>query len=126
MVQKKWKIFRVSIIERGVKPMISKGDICFVRHYNANPRKNGRPAVILSGEEANRDSDSVIVAFLSNNPKAVLEPSGVPIKSMGDHSFAITNKLSAISKNRLSKCIGRASPEELVRLESSLCKVLEL
>lgn len=106
--------------------MIRKGDIYYVRHYNSNPRKSGRPAVVLSGDRMNRDSDAVIVAFMSMDPNAILDPFGVCIKSMGKRSYAITNKLSTITKDRLVNCAGRVTHEELTRLESSLCRALEL
>lgn len=106
--------------------MIRKGDIFYIRPYNANPRKSGRPAVVLSGGQMNRDSDAVIVAFMSSSPNAILDPSGVCIKSMGRRSYAITNKLSTITKDRLTNYVGRTTSEELTRLESALCRVLEL
>lgn len=106
--------------------MIQKGDIFYIRHYNSSPKRSGRPAVVLSGETTNKENDSVIVAFLSNRPNAILESSSVPIKSMGNHSLAVTSKLSTISKDRLSRRAGHVTLEELARLESALCRVLEL
>lgn len=106
--------------------MIRKGDIYYIRHYNSNPRKSGRPAVVLSGDKMNQDSDAVIVAFMSSRPDAILDPFSICIKSMGRRSYAITNKLSAVTKDRLTRCVGHVTPKELTHLDAALCQVLEL
>lgn len=107
--------------------MIRKGDIYFIRPYYANPRKSGRPAVVISGNEVNKESDSVIVVFMSATANAMLDPHGVCIKSLGNRSYAIASKPSTITKDRLShQRAGHTTPEELNRLESALCRVLEL
>lgn len=106
--------------------MIRKGDIYFVRHYNANPSKSGRPAVVLSGDTVNRDSDSVILAYLTARPRAEDKAFTVPIKFQRKKSCAVLNKLSSVSTDRLVHCAGHVSEKERIALECAVCKVLEL
>lgn len=106
--------------------MIRKGDFYYVYNYRDTKRKSGRPAVVLSGEDLNRESDAVIVAYLSTKPSDLYSADSVPVLFSNRWSYAITHKPAAITKNRLSRCMGRASASEISGLESSLCRVLEL
>ena len=105
--------------------MIEKGDIFFVNHYGQTNKK-GRPAVVISGAEANRRRHSIILAYLSKNPSDSANDFLVPIGLYGKRSYAILNKPSTVTKDRLDTYVGRATDEEIAALESGLCKILEL
>lgn len=106
--------------------MIRKGDLFYVYRYKDSLRKTGRPAVVVSGDERNRESDAVIVVFLSARPGNTISVDYVPILFCGKLAYAITGKPSTITKDRLSRCVGRVAPAEITSLESALCRVLEL
>lgn len=105
--------------------MIHKGDVYFTRKYNDPTAVRARPVVVISGNVHNRDSDSVIVAYVHAGRIPAGAPS-VPIGCLRQNSCVLLDRVATLTKDRLTRKAGTVTKEELIGIESALCRVLEL
>lgn len=105
--------------------MIQKGDVYFTRKYNDPTAAKARPVVVISGNVHNRDSDSVVVAYVHAGRVSPGAPS-VPIGCLRENSRVVLDRIATITTDRLTRKAGCCTREELLGIESALCRVLEL
>lgn len=105
--------------------MIHKGDVYFTRKFNDPTAAKARPVVVISGNVHNRDSDSVVVAYVHAGRVSPGSPA-VPIGCLRENSRVVLNRISTLTKDRLTRKAGQCTREELLGIESALCRVLEL
>ena len=83
-----------------------------------------RPALILQNDVANQYSPIVIVAGISSKFSQPLYPTEVLIKApeggLKYDSVALLNQIRSIDKQRLSKYLGKISPETLEKVDGAI------
>jgi mRNA interferase MazF len=78
-----------------------------------------RPAVIVSNDTANRHANRVQVIPLSSQT-GKLYPCEAKVTLDGVESKAMADQLTTVSKERLTRCIGTLTPQELRGVELAL------
>lgn len=84
-----------------------------------------RPCVILSGNIYNRLRRTVVVVPLSTSPQASA-PLLVPVRCEGRDVVAVTDQIRAVAKQRLDRCLGMLSVEDLRAVEEGVREILEV
>ncbi len=79
----------------------------------------GRPAIIVSNDDGNRAGATVEVVWLTTQDKGRL-PTHVQIGSSPKRSMALAEQITTISIERLGRCLGRVSEEEMRCLETAM------
>lgn len=104
---------------------IRRGDIYFVVGGATIGSEQGadRPAIVVSNDTGNRYAPIVEVVYLTTRKKCEL-PTHVFIGSAERPSAALCEQIVTVSKSRLVRHIGRATPEEMQRIEKALTRSL--
>lgn len=84
-----------------------------------------RPCLILTSDIINERRRTVVVVPLSTSPQAS-PPLLVPIRCSDRNVIAVIDQVRAVSKQRLDRCIGQISPDDLEAVEQALRDILEL
>ncbi len=95
-----------------------KGQICYIRRYNASPKANGRMAVIVSGDEFNAGAN-VVVCYLSRMA------SSFPYVRTGPSfgSYVVPHPVT-VSQDRISAVKGNIDQEGRKSLDDALKRVM--
>lgn len=106
---------------------IKRGDIWYVdkSYYTGSEQAPGRPAVIVSNDKNNANSDTVEVVYLTTAPKKDL-PTHVVIRSSPKESVAICEKVTTVSTERIGNYKGRVSDSEMMNIEIALMVSLDI
>lgn len=105
--------------------MIQKGDVYFTRKFNDPTAAKARPVVVISGNVHNRDSDSVVVAYVHAG-RIFPDAPAVPIGCLRKNSCVILDRIATLTKDRFMEKAGTVTKDELLSMEAALCRVLEL
>lgn len=101
---------------------ILRGDIFYVRKYGENPvgaeQWPGRPAVIVSNDINNRESDCVEVVYLTGNMKPPL-PTHVKVIAKIP-STALCEQVTTVSKQRLGEYVKSCTKKEMDEIDKAL------
>ena len=102
---------------------VYRGDIFYVENrVNLNPvgseMWSGRPAVIVSDDAHNIDSDTVTVVYLTTKEKQQ-SPVHVPVHTTC-HSTALCEQITCVDASRLGKYICHATDEEMAAIDRAL------
>lgn len=95
---------------------------------HGEPGKN-RPAIVVSVDEINSGTDEellVVVPLSSSRAPSALRPTVSPDEGIDSESAAICRAVRAVTRTRLLRRLGAASPETLGRVERSLGLILGL
>lgn len=108
---------------------VYRGDIFYVENrVNLNPvgseMWSGRPAVIVSDDAHNIDSDTVTVVYLTTKEKQQ-SPVHVPVHTTC-HSTALCEQITCVDASRLGKYICHATDEEMAAIDRALVDLLGL
>lgn len=107
---------------------IERGDIFYV-HKNAptygSEQMAGRPAIIVSNDKNNQNSETVEVVYLTTQPKTPL-PTHVTIRSTSRVSTALCEQITTVSIERLGDYVGQVSASEMTNLEIAMLASLDL
>ena len=99
-----------------------RGDIFYInndRHQVGREMKKDRPAIIVSNDANNRNSDTVTVVFLTTSPKKEL-PTHVTIRSASKVSEALCEQPTAVDIQRLQSYCGRCTDKEMQEIDIAL------
>ncbi len=92
--------------------------------------KKTRPALVLQNDIANRFSPITIVAGITSQFDATLYPTEIPIRKpeggLETDSVALLNQIRSVDRQRLVRCLGRVSPDTMLRVDRALMLSLGL
>jgi len=106
---------------------MNRGDVWWV---NFEPSIGGeirkkRPAIIVSNNAANKFLNRVQVIPITSNTDRLF-PSEAYVTVAGKKGKAMADQLATVSKQRLSKCIGSVSEDEMNMVAEAIKTQLDL
>jgi mRNA interferase MazF len=106
---------------------MNRGDVWWV---NVEPSIGGeirkkRPAIIVSNNAANKFLNRVQVIPITSNTDRIF-PSEAYVTVAGKKGKAMADQLATVSKQRLSKCIGSVSDDEMNMVVEAIKTQLDL
>lgn len=106
---------------------IKRGDIWYVSRdtYAGSEQASGRPAVIVSNQKNDENSETVEVVYLTTQPKKDL-PTHVAIYSAERKSIVLCEQITTVSVERLMGYKGHLTAAEMTNVEIALLISLEL
>lgn len=106
---------------------IKRGDIWYVskRTYTGSEQASGRPAVIVSNQKNNENSETVEVVYLTTQPKKDL-PTHVTVRCTGCESTVLCEQITTVSTDRLMGYKGCLTAAEMTNVEIALLISLDL
>lgn len=103
--------------------LIERGQIWYVSAKNTTPTGSeiwsNRPALIVSNDGTNQNADFVNIVYLTTQTKRKM-PYHVTIISNGKEAIALCEQIFAADKSRLVNLMGKASEDEMLRIDSAL------
>ncbi len=106
---------------------IKRGEIYFIRDRQTlgSEQRAGRPAVIVSNDKNNENSEVVEVVFMKAQPKTDL-PTHFITKSALKPSTVLCEQINSVSAERIGAWVGTLTPDEMKMLDQCLAISLEL
>lgn len=108
-------------IKRGEMFYISRGGAS----YNGSEQHADRPAVVVSNNKNNANSNVVEVVYMTTQPKTDL-PTHVTIRSTGRISTVLCEQVYSVSTERIGTYIGEATDKEMENIDIALMISLQL
>ena len=108
-------------IKRGEMFYISRGGAS----YNGSEQHADRPAVVVSNNKNNENSNVVEVVYMTTQPKTDL-PTHVTIRSTGRISTVLCEQVYSVSTERIGTYIGEATDKEMENIDIALTISLQL
>lgn len=101
--------------------IINRGDIFYVDYLPTvgSEQRGGRPAVVVSNDMNNANSDCVEVVYFTTQPKADL-PTHVVVRATGIKSTALCEQVQTISTDRLGDFKGKCTDKEMEAIDIAL------
>ena len=122
--ENKTEISTLAVVEKEYK----RGDIYWVYNEGSTVGSEimkSRPAVIISNDKANKQSKTVLVAFLTTNAEKIF-PNEILINCKGKKAKILLEQQKSIDKRRFGTHLGVVGPEVMKNIEDSLIKLLDL
>lgn len=107
---------------------IKRGDCFYIESlFNevGSEQKSGRPAIIVSNEKNNLNSETVEVVYLTTRDKGNL-PTHVTIYSASRESTALCEQVTSVSTSRIGKFMSHLTKEEMTQVDIALLISLDL
>lgn len=107
---------------------MKRGDIYFItRGYTeeGSEQRAGRPAIIVSNDKCNENSNVLEVVYLTTQPKNDL-PTHVDIRSAPQNSIALCEQINSIFKDRFGDYLGTCTEYEMTMIDAALAISLDL
>lgn len=101
---------------------MKRGQIYYVRsnyREEGSEQRGGRPAVIVSNDKNNANSNTVEVVYMTTKPKTDL-PTHVYIESALRPSTLLCEQISTVSEERIGEWIGELTESEVKNLDVAL------
>ena len=100
---------------------MKRGEIYYIanRHTHGAEIAKGRPAVIVSADTINRNSEVVEVVYLTTSPRREM-PTHVPIETSGTSATACCEQIDSISKQLVGDYYGTCTTEEMSEIDAAL------
>ena len=108
-------------IKRGEMFYISRGGAS----YNGSEQHADRPAVVVSNNKNNENSNVVEVVYMTTQPKTDL-PTHVTIRSTGRISTVLCEQVYSVSTERVGTYIGECTDKEMENIDIALMISLQL
>ena len=108
-------------IKRGEMFYISRGGAS----YNGSEQHADRPAVVVSNNKNNENSNVVEVVYMTTQPKTDL-PTHVTVRSTGRPSTVLCEQVYSVSTERIGTYIGECSDKEMENIDIALMISLQL
>lgn len=102
--------------------MIKRGQIYYIENTalaSGSEQHSGRPAIIVSNDKNNQNSEIVEVVYLTTQPKNDL-PTHVRINSTNRVSTALCEQVTTVSVNRIGNYLCSCSEQEMMNVDISL------
>lgn len=101
--------------------IINRGDIFYVDYLPTvgSEQRGGRPAIVVSNNKNNENSDTIEVVYLTTQSKADL-PTHVIVRGTGTKSTALCEQVHTISTDRLGDFKGECSSDEMQMIDCAL------
>ena len=93
--------------------------------YNGSEQHSDRPAVVVSNNKNNENSNVVEIVYMTTQPKTDL-PTHVTIRSTGRISTVLCEQVSSVSTERVNNYIGQVSEQEMKNIDIALMISLQL
>lgn len=107
---------------------IRRGDVFYIESIyqtTGSEQRAGRPAVIVSNDANNRNSDVVEVVYLTTKPKSPL-PTHVSIHTNDVESTVLCEQISNVSVERVGNYKCTCTEDEMRRIDAALMVSLGL
>lgn len=101
---------------------MKRGEIYFIRsnyQEEGSEQRSNRPAVIVSNNKINKNSEVVEIVYMTTRPKTDL-PTHVFIRSALSPSTLLCEQVCSVSKQRIGEMIGKLTKEEMQELDTAL------
>lgn len=108
-------------IKRGEMFYISRGGAS----YNGSEQHADRPAVVVSNNKNNENSNVVEVVYMTTQPKTDL-PTHVTVRSTGRISTVLCEQVYSVSTERVGTYIGECTDKEMENIDIALMISLQL
>lgn len=105
---------------------IRRGDAYWIRmdHGVGSEEGSYRPIVVVSSDEGNESSKTLLGVFLTTKPK--YGRINVPLYLEGKSNWAMGNQIVTVDKARLSRFMGSVTDDELYEIDEALRVALDL
>lgn len=108
---------------------IKRGEMFYINRggasYNGSEQHADRPAVVVSNNKNNENSNVVEVVYMTTQPKTDL-PTHVTIRSTGRISTVLCEQVYSVSTERIGTYIGEATDKEMENIDIALMISLQL
>lgn len=107
---------------------MKRGEIYYIKGTNqeeGSEQRGDRPAVIVSNDKNNENSDVVEVVYMTTRPKTDL-PTHVLTRSSRKLSTILCEQIYSVSKSRVMEYEGKLTKKELQALDTALAISLGL
>lgn len=106
---------------------IKRGEIFYISRgvTTGSEQFSDRPAVVVSNDRNNENSNTVEVVYLTTQPKADL-PTHCTIRSTGRISTVLCEQVHTVSVERVGKYIGQCTDVEMKNIDIALMISLSL
>lgn len=108
-------------IKRGEMFYISRGGAS----YNGSEQHSDRPAVVVSNDKNNENSNVVEIVYMTTQPKKDL-PTHVTVRSTGKISTVLCEQVYSVSTERIGSYIGQCTDKEMEEIDIALMISLQL
>ena len=108
-------------IKRGEMFYISRGGAS----YSGSEQHSDRPAVIVSNNKNNENSNVIEIVYMTTQPKTDL-PTHVTVRSTGRPSTVLCEQVYSVSTERIGTYIGECSDKEMENIDIALMISLQL
>lgn len=106
---------------------MKRGEIYYIEstyRETGSEQRGGRPAVIVSNDKNNENSEVVEVVYMTTKPKNDL-PTHVFIRSALSPSTVLCEQVNSVSVKRIGTLIGKLTKSELAAVDSALAISLQ-
>lgn len=93
--------------------------------YSGSEQHSDRPAVVVSNDKNNENSNVVEVVYMTTQPKTDL-PTHVTVRSTGGPSTVLCEQVYSVSTERIGTYIGECSDKEMENIDIALMISLQL
>lgn len=107
---------------------MKRGEIYFIKsnyREEGSEQRGDRPAVIVSNDKNNENSEVVEIVYMTTRPKTDL-PTHVFTRSSLSPSTLLCEQVYSVSKQRIGELIGKLTKEEVQALDTALAISLGL
>lgn len=109
---------------------IKRGEIFYISRgggvsYSGSEQHSDRPAVVVSNDKNNENSNVVEVVYMTTQPKTDL-PTHVTVRSTGRPSTVLCEQVYSVSTERIGTYIGECSDKEMENIDIALMISLQL
>lgn len=106
--------------------MIHKGEIYLTDRYRGGKKDYGRPVLILSSAENNRETGCVVAAPLVSRERYAAA-SHIAVESVQGQTYvAVLEHVKSLPEHSLQRRKDHLSRHAMARVEGTLCRLLEL
>lgn len=106
---------------------LHRGDVYYVKPFNVvgHVQRAGRPAVIISNEANNLHSPTVVIVYLTSQPKKGM-PTHATVFATGEKNTVICEQIVTVDRSLLGDYMGSLSDFEMKKVDEAIKVSLSL